>query len=54
MGVHRYVFRLYTVDDETDGVANYDVNELWYEYEAKKKAGASQAQAQKDEGMAVE
>ncbi|KAI9636994.1 proteasome component pts1 [Dioszegia hungarica] len=35
-------------------IANYDVNELWYEYEAKKKAGASQAQAQKDEGMAVE
>jgi hypothetical protein len=41
--------------DYTDNIDNYDINELWYEYEAKKKAAREEAQAQaRGEPIAVE
>jgi hypothetical protein len=34
-------------------VDNYDINELWYEYEAKKKAAREEAQAAKAGGEPI-
>ena len=35
-------------------VGNYDVNELWYEYEAKKKSDRAEVKGPGEELMAVE
>lgn len=36
------------------GTGNYDVNELWYEYEGKKKSDRAAVTGGMDEAMAVE
>ena len=53
MGVYRYVsFSNGVPFNLTTG--NYDVNELWYEYEEKKKAARAAAPPAAPSPMAVE
>jgi len=48
MGVHWYVTQLKQDEENVrklTGLDNYDISELWYEYEVKKKAAREEAQA---------